>query len=117
MSIDEALQSIPHALSQFEQQLKVMQSEIQSLKHGDRISYNLKEAAELTGIDPGALRLKCKQGKIAYSQEVEGGTIIIKRKDLEQYLDEHNTEALTAAQKQAKKGITRALWNNGRKQN
>lgn len=69
-----------------------LRKEIQSLKHGDRISYSLKEAAELTGITYDTLRARCKAGKIPFSQEHENGTILIKREDLERYLDDNKQE-------------------------
>ena len=76
-----------------------MRKEFRSLKHGDRISYNLKEAAELTGITTDTLRARCKAGKLAYCQLQENGTIVIMREDLERYLDEHKQDEQTAQMK------------------
>ncbi len=69
-----------------------LRKEIRALKHGDRLSYSLKEAEAITGIPYDTLRARCKSGKLAFVQENAGGSILIKREDLDRYLDENKQE-------------------------
>ncbi|HMU68459.1 MAG TPA: helix-turn-helix domain-containing protein [Chitinophagales bacterium] len=69
-----------------------LRKEIRALKHGERLSYSLKEAEAITGIPYDTLRARCKAGKLAYVQENAGGSILVKREDLDRYLDENRQE-------------------------
>lgn len=88
MSIDEQFANFEKLVRGLYDETHKLQSEIRSLKMGERIAYNLREAAKLTGLSYETLYNQCKAGRIPYSQEGKGGSMLIKRSDIERYLDE-----------------------------
>lgn len=55
----------------------------------ERISYNLEEAAKLTGIGYDSLYSACKAGRLEHWQEGKGSAIIIKRQTLIDYVSKN----------------------------
>lgn len=86
MSFDEFLKDTHNQLQQLTAMVSNLQSEVRSLKHGERLSYNLHEAAQIIGISYDSLYAKCKAGRIPYSQDGAGSAIIIDRASLEAYI-------------------------------
>lgn len=89
MGIDERFEEFKRLLLGLQQQLNEARSEIRSLRFGDRISFSLQQAAEITGIDYNTLHKRCKSGLLPYTLTERGGAILIKRTDLEAYLDRY----------------------------
>lgn len=90
---DELIKTIQEAVDRsVNAATEELRKEIRALKNADKVSYSIKEASEASGIPYDTLLAKCKAGKIRYSQEQKGGTIYIKREDLDRYLDEHSIE-------------------------
>lgn len=87
MGIDEQFEEFRRMLLCIQRELTDARAEIKSLRFGDRVSFSLHEAAEVTGIDYNTLHKRCKSGQLVYTQAERGGSILIKRTDLEAYLD------------------------------
>jgi len=89
MGIDEQFTEFKRLLLCLQQEITEARSEIRSLRFGDRISFSLQQAAEITGIDYNTLHKRCKTGLLPYTQTERGGAILIKRTDLEAFLDRY----------------------------
>lgn len=87
MGIDEQFEEFRRLLLCLQRDLNEARADIRSLRFGDRVSFSLQEAAEVSGIDYQTLRKRCLSGQLAYTQAEKGGSILIKRTDLEAYLD------------------------------
>jgi hypothetical protein len=65
------------------QELKQLRIGIWEHRQGEKVSYNLREAAELTGLATDTLYHYYKNGKLSGSQPAgAGGAILILRQDL-----------------------------------
>lgn len=88
MSFDEFIQHSTSQLANLTAMVQQLQNQVNQLKQGERMAYNLQEAAELTGIGYETLYNRCRSGQIQYSQTSVGGSIIVTRAELERYINE-----------------------------
>lgn len=88
MSFDEYIKHSTDQLTRLTTMVAELQQQVYQLKEAERISYSLPEAARVTGITYETLYKRCKAGAIKYSQNSVGGTIIITRAELDQYLEQ-----------------------------
>lgn len=89
MGIDEQFEEFKRMLLCIQRELNDARAEIRSLRFGDRISFSLHEASEVTGISYENLHKRCKLGQLPYSQTEKGAAIIIARTDLEAFLEKY----------------------------
>lgn len=86
MSYDELLITIPQQLSAIRVELEQLRAEVRKFQHGERVAYNLKEAATLMGVSPDSLYNKFRAGVLVCSQDGPGGNILVAREELERWL-------------------------------
>jgi|GEM_PF-5624627 len=78
-----------HTANQFEMvqtELKEIKIAILNLKHQDKLSFNIKEAAIATGYGADTLYSYVKQGIIPVAQTKRGARIVITKEDLIDFL-------------------------------
>lgn len=69
-------------------EMKAMNEKIRQLQHGDRLSYNLKELAQLTGMSYSYWHTRFEKGQLKACQDGTGGKIVVRREVVEQLLIE-----------------------------
>ncbi len=90
MTFDELLNHIPGALAGLQREVERLRAEVQELKHADRLTYNLREAAAAMGLSYDALYQICKAGEIKYVQAKEFGSILVEREELLRWIRSKN---------------------------
>lgn len=80
------IEGVRSEIAASEERLRLL---IQINRDADRISYNIHEAAQITGFGYDTLYARCKAGKLPYSQDGPGAAIIITRQTLIEYVNTH----------------------------
>lgn len=80
--------------SSFQDQLQRLTAEVSQLRDDVRsttgpISYTLADAAAKMGLSRETLYERCRAGKIPYTQDGKGGSMLVLRADLEKYLKDN----------------------------
>lgn len=108
MSLDELLKAIPHQLAELNAELRALKMEVRNLRDGDRISFNLQEAAKLMGVTYDWLYRACKEGRIRYFQLGTGTAMLIAKEELHRFMDSSNDpdqEDIKSIQDQALRSV------------
>lgn len=88
MGFSEVEKALTETLPILLSEMKAMKAEIRQLKHGDRLSYNLKELGKLTGHSYSYWHSRFENGTLKACQEGAGGKIVVRREVVEQLLAE-----------------------------
>lgn len=83
------LQQLETVMQQQAEILKRLQ--VREMLPADQISFSVREASRLTGINYNTLYKMCKTGDIPYSQPRDGGSMVILSTDLADFLLRNNT--------------------------